>query len=185
MMLFYDLLFFLSRFIYSIFINMYFNEIPGFLQDCITLKLFDILAMYLHISNKYWIYFIGLSTCCDYVFFHLLQSVFQLSNVNLSKSNQFLLYCILPVNSISSLSGSKHFYYTFYLLLISICIQKQVKEYLVVMMFIYACFYNPYLCIIVGFIYFPMLFCILSPIIFLLYCIIKNDVITLLFFNVL
>ena len=184
-MLFYALLFFLSYFIYFIFIYNYFNEIPGLLQDCITSRLFDILAMYLHISNKNWIYFIGLSTCCDFMFFHLLQSVFQLSSINLSKSNQFLLYCILPVNSISSLSGNKHFYFTFYLLLITICIKNQVKEYLVVMMFICGCFYNPYLCIIVGFIYFPMLFCILSPIIFLLYCIMKNDVITLLFFNVL
>ena len=123
-MLFYDLLFFLSRFIYSIFINMYFNEIPGLLQDCITSRLFVILAICIHILNKNWIYFIGLSTCCDYVFFHLLQSVFQLSSVNLSKSNQFLLYCILPVNSISSLSGNKHFYFTSYLLLISICIKN-------------------------------------------------------------
>ena len=123
-MLFYGLLFFLSHFIYSIFIYNYFNEIPGLLQDCITSRLFDILAMYLHISNKNWIYFIGLSTCCDFVFFHLLQSVFQLSSINLSKSNQFLLYCVLPVNSISSLSGSKHFYFTFYLLLITICIKN-------------------------------------------------------------
>ena len=128
---FYALLFFLSHFIYSIFIYNYFNEIPGLLQDRITSRLFDILAMYLHISNKNWIYFIGLSTCCDFIFFHLLESVFQLSSINLSKSNQFLLYCILPVNSISSLSGSKHFYYTFYLLLISICIQKLCFFYII------------------------------------------------------
>lgn len=140
--------------------------IPGVISDCIiwisllSLALFNVLP-----SEWSWILCL-FSLLSEPFFFYLLSFSFYSLEDKPSNQVSFLLYTLLPFNALAVVSSSKYYYSMFSVMLSGFLLDK--NRVLSLFLILSNCIVNPVFFVLCGFLFFPSLFTLVSPLLFLL-----------------